>query len=77
MGKWANPCGIAIVQGWLVKPALQATDLVSPGKNQFKQSELQNGWKGFEFPIEIILKSQSLEVQTAGSALYCHVGKRW
>ena len=45
MGKWSNPCGTAI-QGRLVKPALQATDLVSPGKNQINIEE--DTWSSYQ-----------------------------
>ena len=45
MGKWADPCDTAI-QGQLVKPALQATDLVSPGKNQINIEE--DTWSSYQ-----------------------------
>ena len=44
-GSWADPCGTAI-QGQPVKPALQATDLVSPGKNQVNIEE--DTWSSYQ-----------------------------
>ena len=45
MGKGANPCSTAR-QGRLVKPALQATDLVPPGKNQMNIEE--DTWSSYQ-----------------------------
>ena len=45
LGKWAVPCGTAI-QGQLVKLALQATDLISPDKNQINIEE--DTWSSYQ-----------------------------
>ena len=45
LGKWADPRGTAI-RGQPVKPALQATDLVSPGKNQINIEE--DTWSSYQ-----------------------------